>query len=135
MCLVYHLELYKPFLFFLSFFNQNSHGETVRDLMLQKISFCYIEICVCSKNGGKCFCFYYLINVTVLLFLTNSKTAWRMIKCNITSGYSVPGCDGEIKNILSLNLLLNTQHFTVVVWRLYNSGSRSGFLKQLCLLA
>lgn len=38
---------------------------------------------------------------------------------NVSSGYSVPYCDSEIKNILGFNLLLKTPHVTVVVRRPY----------------
>lgn len=51
--------------------------------------------------------------------IPNSEIAWKRKRPNISSGYSVPYCDSEIKNMLSFNLLLNTQHFTVVVWRPY----------------
>lgn len=55
------------------------------------------------------------MNIALFLFLTNSEIAWKMKRPNISSGYSVRYCDSEIKNILSFNLLLNTQHFTAVV--------------------
>ena len=63
-----------------------------------------------KKNCWKNDCFYYLMNIALLLFLTNSGIAWKLIRTNISSDYSEPYCASEIKNILSFNLLLNTQY-------------------------
>lgn len=73
---------------------------------------------MCSKNWWKVILLLSNEYCSTLI-LTNSEIAWKMKRSNISSGNSVPYCDSEIKNILSFNLLLNTQHFTAVVWRSY----------------
>lgn len=79
-----------------SFFNQNSYWETIRDAIF-KSSFARWRFACAVQTGGKYFCFCYLINITLLLFITNNEITQTMIGNNISSGYSVTSCDGEIK--------------------------------------
>lgn len=67
------------------------------------------------------------MNITLLLFLTNSENAFTIIRNGISSSYLVPYCDSEIENTPSFNLLSKTLYFTVVVWKLYTLVAEMAF--------
>lgn len=62
-----------------------------------KSSFAKWRFACAVETGGKRFCFYYLMDIILLLFLNNDEITWTVIRNTVSDGYSIAYCDSEIK--------------------------------------